>query len=70
MTILTCTWRGLDTAFEALVLLCLIAVVFVVLWQVFARQLLGSSTRRLADADGLRRGLQLAAERSPRRGGE
>ena len=28
MTILTRTWRGLDTAFEALVLLCLIAVLF------------------------------------------
>jgi TRAP-type C4-dicarboxylate transport system permease small subunit len=43
MTILKRIWRGLDTAFEALVLVCLIAVLFVVLWQVFARQVLGST---------------------------
>lgn len=43
MTILKRVWRGVDTAFEALVLLCLTAVLFVVLWQVFARQVLGST---------------------------
>jgi TRAP-type C4-dicarboxylate transport system permease small subunit len=43
MTILKRIWRGLDTAFEVLVLLCLVAVLFVVLWQVFARQVLGST---------------------------
>jgi TRAP-type transport system small permease protein len=43
MTALKRVWRGLDTAFEAMVLLCLVAVLFVVLWQVFARQVLGST---------------------------
>ncbi|MGV9802135.1 TRAP transporter small permease [Mycobacterium sp. NPDC003449] len=43
MTILKRIWRGLDIAFEVLVLLCLVAVLFVVLWQIFARQVLGST---------------------------
>jgi TRAP-type C4-dicarboxylate transport system permease small subunit len=43
MTILKRIWRGLDTVFEVLVLVCLVAVLFVVLWQVFARQVLGST---------------------------
>ncbi|AKS36130.1 TRAP transporter small permease [Mycolicibacterium goodii] len=43
MTILNQIWRGLDTVFEALVLLCLSAVLLVVLWQVWDRQVLGST---------------------------
>lgn len=43
MTVLKRIWRGFDTVFEALVLVCLVAVLFVVLWQVFARQVLGST---------------------------
>ncbi len=40
MTIFQRLWRALDNVFEALCLLCLAAVLFVVLWQVFAREFL------------------------------
>lgn len=43
MTLLKQIWRGLDTVFEALGLLCLCAVLLVVLWQVWDRQVLGST---------------------------
>jgi TRAP-type C4-dicarboxylate transport system permease small subunit len=43
MTILKRLWRGLDSVFEALCLFCLTAVLFVVLWQIFGRQVLGNT---------------------------
>lgn len=36
-------WRAIDAAFEAFTVSCLVAVVFVLLWQVFSREILGSS---------------------------
>lgn len=36
-------WRTIDAAFEAFTVSCLVAVVFVLLWQVFGREILGSS---------------------------
>lgn len=36
-------WRGVDAAFELLTLVCLVSVVFVVLWQIFGRQVLNST---------------------------
>lgn len=36
-------WRAIDAAFEAFTVCCLVAVVFVLLWQIFGREILGSS---------------------------
>jgi TRAP-type transport system small permease protein len=36
-------WRAIDAAFEAVTVSCLVAVVFVLLWQVFSREILGNS---------------------------
>jgi TRAP-type C4-dicarboxylate transport system permease small subunit len=43
MSILKRIWRALDALFEAVCLVCLTAVLLVVLWQVFARQILGNT---------------------------
>lgn len=37
------TWRAIDAAFEAVTVSCLVAVVFILLWQVFSREILGNS---------------------------
>ncbi len=36
-------WRAIDAAFEAVTVSCLVAVVLVLLWQVFSREILGNS---------------------------
>ncbi|EGD41249.1 putative C4 decarboxylate transport protein [Nocardioidaceae bacterium Broad-1] len=36
-------WRAVDTVFEALCILCLVATLLIVLWQVFSREVLSSS---------------------------
>ncbi len=36
-------WRGIDTVFEAFCILCLVATLLIVLWQVFSRELLSDS---------------------------
>ncbi|WP_028659188.1 TRAP transporter small permease [Nocardioides insulae] len=43
MTGLKRLFRGVDLAYEAWTLLCLVAVVFVVLWQIFGREFLDST---------------------------
>ena len=37
------SWRAVDTVFEAFAVLCLIATLLIVLWQVFSRELLSNS---------------------------
>ncbi|NYI78827.1 TRAP transporter small permease [Nocardioides panzhihuensis] len=37
------TWRAVDTVFEIFSILCLIATLLIVLWQVFSRELLSNS---------------------------
>lgn len=36
-------WRGVDAVFEVIALVCLVGVLFVVLWQIFSRQILGDT---------------------------
>jgi TRAP-type C4-dicarboxylate transport system permease small subunit len=36
-------WRAIDAAFEAVTVSCLVAVVFVLIWQVFSREILSNS---------------------------
>lgn len=36
-------WRAVDTAFEAFCILCLVATLLIVLWQVFSREVLSNS---------------------------
>lgn len=36
-------WRAVDTVFEAFCILCLVATLLIVLWQVFSRELLNNS---------------------------
>ncbi|MFJ9389085.1 TRAP transporter small permease [Nocardioides sp. NPDC101246] len=36
-------WRAVDTVFEAFCVLCLVATLLIVLWQVFSRELLSNS---------------------------
>ena len=36
-------WRAVDTVFEAFCILCLVATLLIVLWQVFSRELLSNS---------------------------
>jgi len=36
-------WRTIDAAFEALTVSCLVAVVLILLWQIFGREILGNS---------------------------
>ncbi|UYM06231.1 TRAP transporter small permease [Solicola gregarius] len=43
MTYLRKAWRAIDAIFEAWGLLCLVGVVFVVLWQVVSRELFGTT---------------------------
>lgn len=37
------TWRAVDAVFEVLCILCLVATLLIVLWQVFSREVLSSS---------------------------
>lgn len=37
------TWRAIDTVFEILCILCLVATLLIVLWQVFSREVLSNS---------------------------
>lgn len=36
-------WRTVDAAFEGFTVTCLVAVVFILLWQIFGREILGNS---------------------------
>lgn len=42
-TTLKRTWRAIDTVFEVFCILCLVATLLIVLWQVFSRELLSNS---------------------------
>ena len=42
-TTFTRAWRAVDTVFEAFCILCLVATLLIVLWQVFSREVLSNS---------------------------